>query len=54
MIYDDGITTYFNKDKDDYELLRGNAGTMLIEASLLEMINEWAIRFPLHTNWHTG
>jgi Zn-dependent peptidase ImmA (M78 family) len=36
MIYDDGITTYFDKDKDDYELLRVNAGTMLIEASLLE------------------
>ena len=36
MIYDDGITTCFNKDKDDYELLRVNAGTMLIEASLLE------------------
>jgi len=36
MIYDDGITTYFNKDKDDYELLLVKAGTMLIEAYLLE------------------
>lgn len=36
MVYDYGITTYFNKEKDEYELLHVNAGTMLIEASLLE------------------
>ena len=48
MIYDDGITTYFNKEKDDYELLRVNAGTMLIEASLLEDENCYGrLRFTL-------
>lgn len=36
MIYDDGITTYYNKDIMDYALMRVQAGTMLIDASLLE------------------
>lgn len=36
MIYDDGITTYYNRDIMDYALMRVQAGTMLIEASLLE------------------
>lgn len=48
MIYDDGITTYFNKEVDDYELLLVNAGTMLIEASLLDNENCYGrLRFTL-------
>lgn len=36
MIYDDGITTYYNRDIQDYALLRVRGGTMMIDASLLE------------------
>jgi len=39
MVYDEGFTTYFNKDKNDYELMYVKAGTMLIEAFLLEVEN---------------
>lgn len=48
MIYDDGITTYYNKDKDDYDLMRVSAGTMMIDASLLEKGNCYGrLRFTL-------
>ena len=36
MIYDSGITTYYNRDIMDYALMRVDGGMMLIEASLLE------------------
>ena len=36
MIYDNGYTTRYNPDKDDYELVRVQTGTMLIEALLLK------------------
>lgn len=36
MIYDDGYTTRYNPELADYELVRVAAGTMLIDASLLE------------------
>ena len=36
MIYDGGITTYFDKDNNGYALMSVQGGTMLIEASLLE------------------
>lgn len=32
MIYDDGITTYYNRDIQDYALLRVRGGTMMIDA----------------------
>lgn len=35
MIYDNGYTTRFNPDKDDYELVRVQAGTILIESLLV-------------------
>ena len=34
MIYDSGITTYYNRDIMDYALMRVEGGTMLIEAAL--------------------
>ena len=36
MIYDSGSTTYYDRDRGDYALMRVEGGTMLIEASLLE------------------
>lgn len=36
MIYDSGITTYYNRDIMDYALMRVDEGTMLIEASLFD------------------
>ena len=36
MIYDSGVTTYYDRDRGDYALMRVEGGTMLIEASLLE------------------
>lgn len=36
MIYDNGITTYYDRETMDYALMRVEGGTMLIEASLLE------------------
>ncbi len=36
MVYDNGYTTRFNADTDKYELVCVTAGTMLIEALLLE------------------
>lgn len=36
MIYDSGITTYYNREIMDYALMRVEGGTMLIEAALLE------------------
>lgn len=36
MIYDSGITTYYNREVMDYALMRVKGGTMLIEATLLE------------------
>ena len=36
MIYDDGYTTRYNPELADYELVKVTAGTMLIDASLLE------------------
>jgi hypothetical protein len=36
LVYDDGYSTRFNADTDKYELVRVTAGTMLIEALLLE------------------
>ncbi len=48
MIYDDGITTYYDRDIMDYSLLRVQGGTMLIEASLLENENCYGrLRFTL-------
>ena len=48
MIYDDGITTYFDRDIDDYALLRVDGGVMLIEASLLDEENSYGrLRFTL-------
>lgn len=34
MIYDNGYSTRFNSDKDEYELVEVTAGTMLIEVTL--------------------
>lgn len=36
MIYDNGITTYYDRETMDYALMRVEGGTMLIEAPLLE------------------
>lgn len=36
MIYDDGFSTRWNPEKDSYELIRVAAGTILIEAALLD------------------
>lgn len=48
MIYDDGITTYFDKEINDYALMRVDGGTMLIDASLLEAENCYGrLRFTL-------
>ena len=48
MIYDDGITTYYNRDIMDYALMRVEAGTMMIEATLLEDENCYGrLRFTL-------
>ena len=35
MIYDDGYTTRFNPDIDNYDFVKVTAGTIIIEASLL-------------------
>ena len=35
MIYDDGYTTRFNPEIDDYELVKVTAGTILVDARLL-------------------
>lgn len=34
MIYDSGYTTYYNTEKDDYDLMKVEGGKMLIEALL--------------------
>ena len=48
MIYDDGITTYFDKDINDYALMPVRGGTMFIEASLLDEENLYGrLRFTL-------
>ena len=36
MIYDDGYTTRFNPEIDNYELVKVTAGTILVEARLLD------------------
>lgn len=36
MIYDNGYTTRFNSQKDDYELVSVRAGTILIETQLVK------------------
>lgn len=36
MIYDNGITIYYDRETMNYALMRVEGGTMLIEASLLE------------------
>lgn len=36
MIFDDGITTYYDRDKKEYAIMKVNGGTMLIDASLIE------------------
>jgi len=36
MIYDDGITTYFDKDINEYALMTVQGGTIMIDASLLD------------------
>ena len=45
MIYDSGITTYYDRDRGDYALMRVEGGTMLIEASA-----DCALRW--RTSWH--
>lgn len=48
MIYDNGITTYYNRDIMDYALMRVQGGTMLIEATLLEKEQAYGrLRFTL-------
>ena len=48
MIYDSGITTYYNRDIMDYALMRVEGGTMLIEATLLEDEKSYGrLRFTL-------
>lgn len=48
MIYDSGITTYYNRDIMDYALMRVEGGTMLIEAALLEDEKSYGrLRFTL-------
>ena len=48
MIYDDGYTTRFNPEKDDYELVKVTAGTILIEALLLKEPKQYGrYRFTL-------
>ena len=39
MIYDDGYTTYYDTDINDYNLLKISAGTIMIDARLLECPN---------------
>ena len=36
MVYDDGYTTVYNPDTEDYELFRVTAGTILIDSRLLD------------------
>lgn len=48
MIYDSGSTTYYDRDRGDYALMRVEGGTMLIEASLLEDERRYGrLRFTL-------
>jgi len=48
MIYDDGYTTRFNPEKDDYELVRVQAGTILIESLLVNDLKQYGrYRFTL-------
>ena len=47
MIYDNGITTYYDQDLGDYALMRVQAGTMLIDASLLTDEMYGRLRFTL-------
>ncbi len=48
MVYDNGYTTRFNVEKDNYELVRVKAGKMIIEALLLEAPKLYArYRFTL-------
>ena len=48
MIYDSGITTYYNRDIMDYAIMRVEGGTMFIEATLLEDDNSYGrLRFTL-------
>ena len=47
MIYDSGITTYYDQDLGDYALMRVQAGTMLIDASLLTNELYGRLRFTL-------
>lgn len=48
MICTDGYTTYFNKDTNEYAIMPVKAGTMLIDASLLEENSrEGRLRFTL-------
>jgi len=64
MVYDDGYLGCFSHEKDDYELIRVKAGTMMIEASLLENEKSYGrLRFTyahelahwlIHQNVFTG
>ena len=48
MIYDDGYTTRFNTDIDNYELVRVSAGTILIESLLVNDSKQYGrYRFTL-------
>ena len=48
MIYDDGYTTRYHPEKDDYELVKVTAGTILIEALLLKESKQYGrYRFTL-------
>ena len=48
MIYDSGITTYYNRDIMDYAIMRVEGGTMFIEATLLEDDNSYGrLRFTM-------
>jgi len=48
MIYDDGITTYFDKDINEYALMTVQGGTIMIDASLLDQEKLYGrLRFTL-------
>ena len=48
MIYDDGYTTRYSVEKDDYELVWVNEGTMLIESLLVnDSVQYGRFRFTL-------
>ncbi len=62
-VFDDGCTSYYDVDNQQYELLPVKRGTVLIDASLLDEKNNGRLRFTvahevahwiLHNNIYTG